>query len=175
MGREYQHQFAKNFYDFFSGADLSSKVMVEFGSGTCSTPYFAKKFKKVYSFENDFEWIKSVKQELSKDNIENVEIQLLNKKLIFDDSFEELVKTSDYFLIDHNPKFLSREYIALFVGEICKDNAFIILDNADINVEAYDYLKSKFYSLDFIEFSDNEDITDKLTSVFYYRRKPRMW
>jgi hypothetical protein len=62
--------------DFLKNVVIQEMRVFEYGSGS-STLFWAKRAGKVYSVEHDSLWSKNVKEELTKQNIQNVELFLI--------------------------------------------------------------------------------------------------
>lgn len=151
-----------NCIDWIEQQDLSQKTLIEFGSGN-STLYFSNKFKKVITFEDEQEWI----QKITSLNLPNVEVKFLDYNFYLQDL--DLIKNADYVLIDNSPRDNnSRLYVAeALIQKIDYQNT-LILDNCNLNSEAYFYLRTKFrHYQDFIGFNRSGNRT--VTSVFSER------
>jgi hypothetical protein len=152
---------SKPFVDWLSTKDLSSKTMVEFGAGK-STIYFSKKFKNVFSFEHDQEWINFVNEK----ELKNVHMLKMREDFYMYRNYKNFIKNSDYILIDNNPNIISRGFIASMCCEACYTKANIILDNSEEYQPAYTYLKNMYKNVeDFIGKNYMNELTT--TSLFY--------
>tara|TARA_B100000945_G_scaffold101851_2_gene80355 strand:- start:8805 stop:9311 length:507 start_codon:yes stop_codon:yes gene_type:complete len=152
---------SKPFVDWLSTKDLSSKTMVEFGAGK-STIYFSKKFKNVFSFEHDQEWIDLINSE----KLKNVHMLKMREDFYMYGNYRNFIKNSDYVLIDNNPNIISRGFIASMCCEACLTKANIILDNSEDYQPAYTYLKGMYKNVeDFIGENFMNELTT--TSLFY--------
>ena len=110
MGNPYPN-LTNSFVSFFinSFRDLKDKTLLEIGSGE-STVYWSNYFGQVCSYEDDPQWASTI-------NVpDNVDLVLYNPSTIFeDDFFKHRVGTSDFIIIDNNPKVLPRERFCEFV------------------------------------------------------------
>ena len=129
-----------SFVSFFinSFRDLKDKTLLEIGSGE-STVYWSNYFGQVCSYEDDPQWASAINEP------DNVDLDLYNPSTIFDDDFfKHRVETSDFIIIDNNPKVLPRERIeqllddkesALEIGELAgydlKNNETDLLKECD--------------------------------------------
>ncbi len=151
------------FMNFFllNFKDLKEKTLLEIGSGR-STAFWSNHFKSVYSYENDPQWA-------SMDVAENVDLVLYNPTTIFDDGlFKHRVSTSDFIIIDNNPKVLSRELFCKFVEKHQKSNSHVILDNCTWNLDAYNFMLSKYFCMDFPGKNKGKGTT--VTSLFFAKK-----
>ena len=146
--------------------NFKEKTILEIGSGY-STLFFSKNFKHVYSYENDKKWIRDLKKEITNLKIENIDFHELNKDIFNDDFFLNLVKNVDVFLIDNNPNFITRDEITFFIENNKRNESIVVLDNGEWHLESYEFLRKRYYCLDFIRI-ENKKLTQ--TSVFYHPR-----
>ena len=146
--------------------DFNNKTILEIGSGF-STLFFSNYFDKVNSFESDILWYDTLSNMINEKKIKNVTLNLMNIDILNDIHFLNLVKTNDAFLIDNNPRFLSRFNFVKFIHNNKKLDSIIIFDNGDWHKESYEFLRTNYYCLDFLR-TEHERITQ--TSVFFGRR-----
>ncbi len=156
-------QLTFDFIDWIEEQDVKEKTLIEFGSGN-STIYFSHKFKKVITYEDEPEWIDSVKSR----NLENVDMKFLDYNF-YKESPESFIN-ADFILIDNNPRNNnSRLYVAQILMRKINYQNILILDNSNWNAEAYFYLRTKYKNYeDFISMNLRGDRT--VTSVFYDRK-----
>lgn len=159
------------FVNWIDSNNFEDKIILELGSGY-STLFFSKKFKCVYSFENDAYWRSLIQTELDKSNIKNVNILELKNDIIANELFIELVKVADVFLIDNNPNILSREKLVYFIEANKKNKSIIILDNGEWHLDSYEFLRKNYYCLDFLRY-DRKKLTQ--TSVFFHKRNSSLY
>ena len=151
----------KPFIDWLDNQTTKDKLIVEFGAGG-STMYFSEKFAHVFSFEHDDSWI----QQVNNKKLNNVYINKLHNNIFEDSNIISLMRNADYILIDNDPNYITRGFIASMVFEKCKTKAKIILDNVEGHEEAYLYLKSMFNNKqDFYGKNNLNQLTT--TSIFY--------
>lgn len=149
-----------NFLDYFLKLNLKDKIFLEIGAGG-STVFFSKVFKKIISFEDN----KTILDNLNKLKIPNVRMFLFNDKNIEDLIIPYLYEHNLIILIDNNPNKTTRIKVAKLVHKHIKKDAIIILDNGEKNLDAYWFLKSKYFCLDFP--GKRYDNTYSLTTMFF--------
>ena len=149
-----------NFLDYFLKLELKDKTLLEIGAGD-STVFFSKVFKKIISFEDN----KTILDNLNKLKIPNVHMFLFNDENIEDLIIPYLYEHNLVILIDNNSNKTSRMKIARFVDKHIKKSTIIILDNGETNLDAYLFLKSKYFCLDFP--GKRYDNTNSLTTMFF--------
>jgi hypothetical protein len=158
------------FLKFFTKLDLANETYLEIGSGN-STIFFSKIFKNVISFEDDLTWF----NHLEKLNIPNLKLEFFDAGSVLDTCVPctgkinslatHLLKPNLFIMIDNNPIRVSRLKFAEFIDKHKRDDAVIILDNGERNFDALNFLKSKYYSLDFP--GVRYDNSFSVTSVFF--------
>jgi hypothetical protein len=153
------------FLEWVKSKDFSNSTILEIGSGE-STFFFTKKFKQVYSYESNIDYFNSLK--IQTNNIDNVSLSLFNKNIFNNLEFKEKVIQSDVILIDNDPWFIPRHEFAYFIDLYKKKETLIILDNGDWNLEAYEFLRKKYYCHDFLRREENL-LTQ--TTIFFYPRE----
>lgn len=125
----------KESIEFINKILNKDSIVFEFGAGA-STIWFAKRAKKVYSFENQLNWFKVVREELDKKKLDNVIMyfgelnEILNNKLC-GEGFNDMVHgyQADLILIDH---FAPDRFQALRKSvDYLKDGGYIVLDNSN--------------------------------------------
>ena len=149
-----------NFLDYFLKLNLKDKTFLEIGAGD-STIFFSKIFKKMASFEDD----ETIFNNLKKLNMSNVRMFLFNDTNIENLLVPCLYESSLIILIDNNPNKTTRIKVAKLVHKHIKKDAIIILDNGEKNLDAYWFLKSRYYCLDFP--GKRYDNTYSLTTMFF--------
>ena len=154
------------FLEWVEQNNFKEKTILEIGSGF-STLFFSKNFKYVYSYENEKKWLRDLKKQITDLKIENVNLYELNEDIFYDKFFLDLVKSVDVFLIDNDPKFITRDEIIFFIEKNKKNESTIVLDNGEWHLESYEFLRKRYYCLDFIRI-ENKELTQ--TSVFYHQR-----
>ena len=160
---------APNFLNWIKDNKFKDSTILEIGSGE-STKFFSKYFKRVYSYENDLEWYNKLK--FTSDTNSNIISNLFDKGVFNDLKFKERIYKSDLILIDNNPNFISRYDFAYFAHNNKKENSIIVLDNGEWNIEAYEFLRGRYYCQDYIWRRDkNLGNTLTQTTVFFYPRK----
>jgi predicted RNA methylase len=157
-------KLAPNFLRWIETENVNDKTMMEFGSGYSSL-FFSKHFKKVFSFEHDPVWINKL-NELKINN--NIEFYKLDNNILNENFVIDLIKKADYFLIDSHYKSVSRYYLSLLIDNYKKDDSIIVLDNCEWVSDAYEFLRKKYYCIDFPY--EREDGTKTETSVFFKKR-----
>lgn len=152
-----------SFVDWLEDQDIKQKKLIEFGSGE-STVYFSKLFKKVISYEDDDYWA----QVINSHNLHNVEVK--NFQHGFYKNEIELLADADFILIDILPRETNnRLYIAEVLMEKVNYQNTLILDNGNLNIDAYFYLKSRYENCkDFI--GHDRQGAGAVTSVFNDRK-----
>ena len=150
----------KPFLNYFKKLDTKQRTCLEIGSGD-STLYFAKHFKYLSSLEENKFWFNKINQKKPK----NVDIKFFQKDNLTKILNEELQKKPDYVIIDNNPNYISRFDIATFIHLNKKNDCVIILDNGDWNIDAFCFLKSHYFCLDF--FGKNFTNATTTTSIFF--------
>ena len=154
----------KNFIEFFIKKDLSEKVLLELGSGL-STIFWAKYFKKVYTYESDPNWVKVLEKKIPK----NVEIFKVKDRSIFEDfKFVTQIKNSDFVIIDNDSTPIPRIDYAKFITLHKKEESQIILDNGTWQPIVYKFLQENFFCRDFPGTNIDKQIT--VTSLFFERK-----
>jgi hypothetical protein len=78
-----------------------------------------------------------------------------------------LVKISDVFLVDNDPRFLPRFEFVKFIHKNKKKESIIVFDNGDWNKDSYEFLRLNYYCLDFLR-TEHKKLTQ--TSVFFGER-----
>jgi hypothetical protein len=157
---------SEGFIKWIHEQDLTNSTLLEIGSGY-STLFFSNHFHRVNSFENDLMWYNKLQNRIKERNISNVTLNSMDVNILADEGFSQLVKTSDVFLVDNDPNFLSRFEFVRFIHGNKKRGSIIVLDNGDWNKESYEFLRSNYYCLDFLR-TENELLTQ--TSVFFGER-----
>ena len=155
------------FLDWIKKGNFSKSTILEIGSGE-STLFFSNYFKYVHSFEDDPEWLDKTKKNI--ELVDNVEINKFDNTIFNNEDFIYKISNSDVILIDNNPKNIGRHEFAYFVHHHKKKGSIIILDNGDWNIDAYEFLRSKYYCLDFLRKDKREDNQLTQTSVFFHLR-----
>jgi hypothetical protein len=163
-------KLSNEFLNWVAGTHFKDKNILELGSGY-STFFFSNYFKHVYSFETNMYWLNKIKSNLEENMINNVTLFMLNRDTLQEASFINLVKEIDFFLIDHNPSVISRYIFAKFIDENKKVDSIIVLDNGEGNIDAYNYLRDKYYCIDFPYERDNKENTE--TTIFFKKRNKR--
>ena len=154
----------KNFIEFFIKKDLSEKILLELGSGL-STIFWAERFKKVYTYESDPNWVKILENKIPK----NVEIFKVKDRTIFEDfKFVTQIKNSDYIIIDNDSTPIPRIDYAKFITLHKKEESQIILDNGTWQPIVYKFLQENFFCRDFPGTNIDKQIT--VTSLFFERK-----
>ena len=103
------------------------------------------------------------------DVAENVDLVLYNPLTIFDDDFfRHRVETSDFIMIDNNPKVLPRERFCEFVEKHQSNNSQVILDNCTWNLDAYNFMLNRYFCMDFPGKNKGEETT--VTSLFFGKK-----
>ena len=154
------------FLNWINSTDFSEKTILELGSGH-STIFFSEKFKVVNTYEQNEEWIKYIDLEIKTKNIKNINVNKLTKNIFNEESFLNLVKEADVFLIDNATEFIKRIEFVLFIHKNKKENSIIVLDNGDWHLNAYEFLRKHYYCLDYLRIEDGR-LTE--TSVFFHKR-----
>ena len=156
-------QLTFDFIEWMEEQDTREKTFIEFGSGD-STIYFSSKFKKVITYEDEFEWIEKIKSR----NLGNVDVNFLDYN--FYKKEPDSFKNTDFILIDNNPRnYNSRLYVAQVLMEKIDYQNILILDNGNWNGDCYFYLRTKYKSYqDFIGINPRGDRT--VTTVFHDRK-----
>ena len=158
-----------DFLDWVKKNKFSNSTILELGSGN-STLFFSKYFKRVYSYENELEWYNKVK--FHSNTSPNIIPNFFDKGVFKDLEFKERVYESDLILIDNNPNFISRYDFAYFVHNNKKENSIIVLDNGEWNIEAYEFLRTKYYCRDYVwRRGKNSKGVLTQTTVFFLPRK----
>ena len=150
----------KNFLRYFNKLKTKTKTYLEIGSGD-STIYFSKHFKKVISLEND----KTFFNKMSNNKPKNVDLKLFNKENIGNLLKTELDKKPNYVMIDNNPNYISRFDIAKFIHFNKKNDCIILLDNGTWNMQAFMFLRTNYYCMDFPGLNKYNENT--VTSIFF--------
>jgi len=153
-----------NFINFFTNnfKDLKEKILLEIGSGE-STAFWSSHFKSVCSYEDDPQWASTINVS------DNVDLVLYNPLKIFDDDFfRHRVETSDFIIIDNNPKVLPREKFCEFVEKHQSNNSQVILDNCTWNLDAYNFMLSRYFCMDFP--GQNKSGETTVTSLFFGKK-----
>ncbi len=153
-------RLTKPFLNYFKKLDTKEKTCLEIGAGY-STLYFAKYFKYLSTLEDDKFWFKKINQKKPK----NVDINILEKKDLLNILKVELEKKPDFVIIDNNTSYITRLDIATLVHLNKKNDCIIILDNGDWNLDAFWFLKTNYFCLDF--FGKNYSNQSTITSIFY--------
>ena len=148
------------FLDYFKKLETKQKTCLEIGAGY-STFYFAKHFKYLSSLEDNKFWFDKVNQKKPK----NVDINILDKDNLSNIFKVELEKKPDFVIIDNNTSYIHRFDIAVLVHLNKKNDCIIILDNGDVNLDAFWFLKSHYFCLDF--FGKNYANETTTTSIFF--------
>ena len=156
---------APDFLKWITTNDFSKKELLEIGSGG-STFFFAKYFKNVNSYEDDVNYYNDLKKNLPS----NVNYQLFNKNIFNNLNFKNKVLQSDVFLIDNDPKRISRNLFAHYIHKNKKPYSIIVLDNGEWNFEAYEFLRSRYYCHDFLKIDEKENNQLTQTTVFFHPR-----
>ena len=149
-----------NFLSYFESFDNKNKILVEIGSGE-STIYWQNRFKTIYSYDNDAEYLNIVNNKIDKTK---TSLFLFDRNIFSNLDFRNHISVADYIIIDNNPNFIDRFYFCRFARQFKKDDSVIILDNGESNRRAYEYLIRNFYCKDFPGKNKKEQIT--VTSVF---------
>lgn len=155
-----------DFLNYFKKYNLKDKICIEIGSGD-STVYWSNYFKKIVSYENDLNCLNSIKEKTK--NILNIEILKLEKNIFNDVNFKKYINKADVIIIDNNPAFIKRKDFCVFAKENKKEESLIILDNGTWNIDAYDYLISNFFCLDFPGINKENELT--VTSLFFEKKR----
>ena len=148
------------FLKFFKNLETKNKTYLELGSGN-STLYFSKHFKRVVSLEDDRTWFDQIYNNKPK----NVELHLFSKNNIDNILKTKLAEKPDYVMIDNNPQYISRLYMAKFVHFNKQNNCIIILDNGPENLPAFSFLRDNYFNLDFVGKRYDDQIST--TSIFF--------
>jgi hypothetical protein len=118
--------------EYLSQLYLKDKEVFEFGSGNSSL-FWARKAKKVYSVENDFEWYKMV----CRSKLPNQEIILAKDESEYINSILNIQKKFYLIIVDGKYRFQCSK-----VALDCLDtNGFIILDNSERHPKTAKLLK----------------------------------
>ena len=157
---------SEGFIKWTNEQDFTDKTLLEIGSGY-STLFFSNHFHSVNSFENDIMWYNRILNRIKEQMITNVSLNLMDVSILTDEAFSNLVRTSDVFLVDNDPHFLSRFGFVQLIHEHKKEGSVIILDNGDWNKESYEFLRANYYCLDFLR-TEHGRLTQ--TSVFFGER-----
>ena len=157
------------FLDYFNKLSLNDKILVEIGAGD-STLYWAKRFKKVISYEHDPEYYNDLLQKIDR---ENTEVNLFNKDIFKDPIFLKNIESADCIIIDNNPNYIPRDAFALFIRNNSKSDVAIVLDNSTWNLKAYSDLVNNFFVKDFPGTNRLKEIT--VTSLFNVRREMKYY
>lgn len=163
-------RLSKEFLDWITQQNCSEKVILEIGAGK-STTFFSKFFKEVYTFEDNLEWFENVKTDIKNTNATNINLFFLEKENVFKKEFKDIIKKSDYFLIDNQPNNvtkLTRFDFAKLFHTYKNPDSIIILDNGEWNLDAYEYLRNRYYCIDFPRMQD--DMMTETTIFFKLRR-----
>ena len=163
MGNPYPN-LTNSFVSFFinSFRDLKDKTLLEIGSGE-STVYWSNYFGQVCSYEDDPQWASTINVS------DNVDLVLNNPSTIFeDDFFKRRIETSDFIIIDNNPKVLPRERFCEFVEKHQSDNSQVILDNCTWNLDAYNFMLGRYFCMDFP--GQNKSGETTVTSLFFAKK-----
>jgi 16S rRNA A1518/A1519 N6-dimethyltransferase RsmA/KsgA/DIM1 with predicted DNA glycosylase/AP lyase activity len=151
----------ESFIKWLNKQELKNSTIIEFGSGE-STEYFNNLFKKTISFEHDPKWYEFTKSK----NLNRTEIHLLNEN-VFDDYYTN-IKEADYILIDNDPNYMTRGFIASMVLEKCHTDAQIILDNSEGHPHAYTYLSGMHINTS--NFTGKNKLNQMTTTSLFYER-----
>jgi hypothetical protein len=152
-----------DFLDWIKKNNFIDKTIVEIGSGH-STIFFTKYFNFVYSFEDNEEWFKTIKEITNEKKINNLKLSKFDTETIKNDDFIGLISTADVFLIDNNPMHISRRTFAQIINKYRKEESIIVLDNGTWNMDTYRFLRENYYCIDF---PDERDGKKTETSVFF--------
>ena len=152
-----------DFLDWIKKNNFIDKTIVEIGSGY-STIFFTKYFNFVYSFEDNEEWFKTIKEITNEKKINNLKLSKFDTETIKNDDFIGLISTADVFLIDNNPMYISRRTFAQIINKYRKEESIIVLDNGTWNMDTYRFLRENYYCIDF---PDERDGKKTETSVFF--------
>ena len=154
-----------NFFIASNSKNLKNKTLLEIGAGD-STIFWADYFKMVNSYEDNQYWIHDI---YDNDPPENIELFAYDPKKIFsDDGFKNKVETSDFIIIDNNPKVLPREMFCEFVERHQSNQSQVILDNCTWNLDAYNFMLSRYFCMDFPGTNKNGETT--VTSLFFAKK-----
>jgi cellulose biosynthesis protein BcsQ len=153
-------KLTKTFLNYFKKLDTKHKTCLEIGSGD-SILFLSKRFKYLSSLESHKPWYKKIIQ--NKPN--NVDIKLFKKSNIIEILKKELQKKPDFVIIDNNPNYISRLDIAIFIHLNKKNDCIIVLDNGNWNLDAFWFLRSHYFCLDF--FGKNYEDETTITSIFF--------
>lgn len=141
----------KEFIDYINNLKVKSKTIVEFGPGK-STKLFANKFNKIISYEDNIDYLNTL------DIWNNVEYKLLRRnKFALKDIIND-IKKADYIYIDNNPNYIKRETLLYLSYKYSRVSCIVILDNGNWNKKAYNFLKLKYYTRDFIGYRNKKDL-----------------
>jgi cellulose biosynthesis protein BcsQ len=153
-------KLTKTFLNYFKKLDTKHKTCLEIGSGD-SILFLSKRFKYLSSLESHKPWYKKIIQ----NKPYNVDIKLFKKSNIIEILKKELQKKPDFVIIDNNPNYISRLDIAIFIHLNKKNDCIIVLDNGNWNLDAFWFLRSHYFCLDF--FGKNYEDETTITSIFF--------
>lgn len=156
----------KDFIDYFSKQKLQDKLLIELGSGD-STLYWEKKFKKVISYESNGFYADDLRKKIKRKVTELYTYDpTLNKIFLSERKLIDNFAKADYIIIDNKPnEGISRYDFSVCAVKYKKESCSIILDNGNWNIEAYNYLRERFFVKDFPGICRIEN-TPTVTSVF---------
>ena len=89
-------------------------------------------------------------------------------KIFEDEFFKHRIETSDFIIIDNNPKVLPRERFCEFVEKYQSDNSQVILDNCTWNLDAYNFMLGRYFCMDFP--GQNKSGETTVTSLFFAKK-----
>lgn len=158
----------ENFINWLKDQPIDNKIILEIGSGN-STIFFSKIFKKVISYEDYPDWFLKIKSIIVNNNIENIELNKFDEKILENIKFKKDINNTDYLLIDSSfYSKISRLDFAIFLHLNKNENSIIILDNGELNIDAYEFLRKNYYCIDFT--CKRGVSTFSQTSVFFKKR-----
>tara|TARA_R100000541_G_scaffold4223_1_gene11584 strand:+ start:746 stop:1294 length:549 start_codon:yes stop_codon:yes gene_type:complete len=155
-----------SFISYLKTIDLKNKTLLELGSGD-STIYFSKIFKKTISYENNTEYLNTIK----KLKLKNVNLFCLKKETGKQKRFIKHAEKADLIIIDNDAEYISRLYFAKLFYNNKNIKAQIVLDNGTWNFDAYMFLKENYYCRDFPGVNKANENT--VTSLFFKKIKAK--
>lgn len=150
-------------FEYIDQLDLSDKSVFEYGCGF-STMYWSRKASRVQAVEDDEVWQKAVSSKVAS----NTSIVLAHSPEEYANAITKPGGSYDVIIVDAAAA-IRRLDCAKVARPFLRDGGFIILDDAEDNTDAAEYLRSTdLIEVDFSGFNPINSYT-KTTSLFIHR------